>query len=153
MRRRRQALEEQLRQAMEELGGDASSRLGGGTSAGPVQRKLVILPIRGVPGLLRGASSRRSQLFRGSSSSRDVLRGSSSSGDVITKLALQSSRQEMQRLKDELYAARSREQHTHPNPRHGRRARTPRPSMLTRVLICVSARVPVHAERRSDGRR
>ena len=131
---------------MEELGGDASSRLGGGTSAGPVQRKLVILPIRGVPGLLRGASSRRSLLFRSA-------RGSSSSGDVITKLALQSSRQEMQRLKDELYAARSREQHTHPNPRHGRRARTPRPSMLTRVLICVSARVPVHAERRSDGRR
>ena len=131
---------------MEELGGDASSRLGGGTSAGPVQRKLVILPIRGVPGLLRGASSRRSLLFRSA-------RGSSSSGDVITKLALQSSRQEMQRRKDELYAARSREQHTHPNPRHGRRARTPRPSMLTRVLICVSARVPVHAERRSDGRR
>ena len=131
---------------MEELGGDASSRLGGGTSAGPVQRKLVVLPIRGVPGLLRGASSRRSLLFRSA-------RGSSSSGDVITKLALQSSRQEMQRLKDELYAARSREQHTHPNPRHGRRARTPRPSMLTRVLICVSARVPVHAERRSDGRR
>ena len=80
---------------MEELGGDASSRLGGGTSAGPVQRKLVILPIRGVPGLLRGASSRRSLLFRSA-------RGSSSSGDVITKLALQSSRQEMQRLKDEL---------------------------------------------------
>ena len=68
---------------MEELGGDASSRLGGGTSAGPVQRKLVILPIRGVPGLLRGASSRRSLLFRsarGSSSSGDVTRGSSSSG-------------------------------------------------------------------------
>ena len=131
---------------MEELGGDASSRLGGGTSAGPVQRKLVILPIRGVPGLLRGASSRRSLLFRSA-------RGSSSSGDVITKLLLQQSRQEMQRLKDQLYAARSREQHTHPNPGHGWRARTPRPSMLTRVLICVSARVPVHAERRSDGRR
>ena len=131
---------------MEELGGDASSRLGGGTSAGPVQRKLVILPIRGVPGLLRGASSRRSLLFRSA-------RGSSSSGDVITKLLLQQSRQEMQRLKDQLYAARSREQHTHPNPMHGWRARTPRPSMLTRVLICVSARVPVHAERRSDGRR
>ena len=141
---------------MEELGGDASSRLGGGTSAGPVQRKLVILPIRGVPGLLRGASSRRSLLFRsarGSSSSGDVTRGSSSSGDVITKLLLQQSRQEMQRLKDQLYAASSREQHTHPNPMHGWRARTPRPSMLTRVLICVSARVPVHAERRSDGRR
>ena len=96
---------------MEELGGDASSRLGGGTSAGHVQRKLVILPIRGVPGLLRGASSRRSLLFRSA-------RGSSSSGDVITKLELQQCRQEMQRLKDELYAASSREQH-HPPPTQG----------------------------------
>ena len=102
---------------MEELGGDASSRLGGGTSAGPVQRKLVILPIRGVPGLLRGASSRKSLLFSGSSKSllfsgssksRDLTPGSSSSGDAITKLQLQQCREEMQRLKDELYAARSR---------------------------------------------
>ena len=100
---------------MEELGGDASSRLGGGTSAGPVQRKLVVLPIWGVPGLLRGASS---PLFRGASSRRSLLfrsaRGSSSSGDVITKLALQQCHQEMQRLKDELYAARSHEQHPPP---------------------------------------
>ena len=102
---------------MEELGGDASSQLGGGTSAGPVQRRLVVLPILGVPGLLRGASSRRS-LLRGASSRRSLFsrsaRGSSSSGDVITKLALQQCHQEMQRLKDELYAARSHEQHPPP---------------------------------------